>query len=95
MSEAIGNIGKVKVSARLNEKRAKIKGKLYCSYLYLERWEEERIQNPDGGIEEGGKSQSRDLCGESEWQELRSESKIFYVAEKEMLILNGSIGEKA
>lgn len=48
-----------------------------------------------GEIEKVEKPGPGDLCGESEWQEFMSESKIYYVAEKEMLVLNGSIGEKA
>lgn len=44
--------------------------------------EEERIQNSNKGREEGGKPGSEDLRGESEWQEFRSESEVYYVAKK-------------
>lgn len=58
-------IGKEVVSAPLNEKGQRPRGNC-CLHLYLERWEEESIQNPNGGIEEGRKPESGDGCGESE-----------------------------
>lgn len=77
-------------------KRIKIKGKQCCLYLYPERQEEEeRIQNPVGGTEKRGEHWSGNLCVESEWQEVRSEFKIYYVAEKEVLIPSDSKGGKA
>lgn len=51
----------------------------------------EKIQSPYGRQRAG----SEDQCGESKWQELRSESKTYCVAEKKMFVLIGSVGLKA
>lgn len=61
-----------------------------CSiYLHPESWK--RFQNPYGEQRAG----TEDQCGESKWQELRSESKTYCVAEKKMFILSDSVGLKA
>lgn len=84
MSQATGDVGKVK-SVKKDMKMKKDKdqgGALLLVSPSRKVKEEERIQNSNKGREEGGKPESEDLRGESEWQEFRIESKIYSAAKK-------------